>query len=74
MLCMKSKHSEIVSTEEAKANAKRIVKCVNMHDELIAFVEKQVQDFNRNVNGIPSDKNHWYNKAMRILKKESNDE
>lgn len=33
-----------LTSEETRANGRRIVKCVNMHDELVAQIKKDVAD------------------------------
>lgn len=40
-----------VSDKEAEANAKRIVKAVNMHDELVSALKKMVDE--RGFDGMP---------------------
>lgn len=75
LVCIQSTiNDELVA--DAEANAARIVKCVNLHDELVEclkIAQQKLAVFNRNISPIQVATDEGFNRIRAILAKTKGD-
>lgn len=69
VLICQTKWSSILSTKEMEANAERIVKCVNSHDELMKTLKGLLRHSDAD-EGMRPHQYKWIKQAQRLIKKD----
>lgn len=59
----------IEPSDEQITHAENVIKLCASAPDLLNALQRATNSFMQRVNGVPSDKDHWYNVAMEAIKK-----